>query len=94
MSRDYYYTKPYCEKDKQVKYRRCSTCGEIVHISKLHKSNMCHRCYTQKTGKKICSKCNLYKETDSFWKNKNTKDGYRNMCISCCKNITTNKKKQ
>lgn len=34
---------------------------------------------------KSCAKCNLEKSLDCFYKNKNCKDGYRNICRECCK---------
>ena len=35
---------------------------------------------------KTCTKCNVYKSLDNFYKDKRNKDGYRNDCSECCKN--------
>ena len=34
---------------------------------------------------KICNKCKIEKDFSEFYKNKTTKDGYRNDCILCKK---------
>jgi len=34
---------------------------------------------------KVCSKCGEEKPITDFYKNKNCKDGYRNVCKTCCK---------
>jgi hypothetical protein len=34
---------------------------------------------------KTCSKCGVEKPLNDFYKNKNCKDGYRNVCKTCCK---------
>ena len=33
---------------------------------------------------KICSRCNTEKETDQFYKRKDSKDGFRADCKECC----------
>ena len=42
--------------------------------------------------KKVCAKCDIEKSVDEFHIRKDSKDGYRNECISCWKILSKKKR--
>lgn len=83
--RSYDYSLAYEEKDPNIKFRKCKSCGKIHPIKKMANKFTCNLCYSKNKLKKRCNKCHLRKSITEFTKNSTYLDGREGCCKSCQK---------